>query len=78
MIREAKFQIGKNPINDNFIASLDLAFKTHDQIRISILKSATRDKKQVMELATNIQSKLKKKTYLRIIGYTVILKKTSK
>lgn len=74
----AKFQIGKNGLTENFIEAINLAFKTRKQIRISILKTATRNKEEIEEIAKAIQGKLPFKTTSRIIGFTIILIKFPK
>ena len=71
----ASFQIGKNGLTKGVLESLDLALKHHKQVRVAVLKSATRDRKQLQDLANQIQSKLKTKTTTRIIGYTIIVVK---
>mgnify|MGYP001586836898 CR=1 FL=1 len=78
MIREGKFQIGKNGVTSGVIESLNLYLKTHNQIRVSILKSANRDKNKAIEMAELIKSKIAYKCYYRIIGFTIILKRLSK
>lgn len=74
---EAKFQIGKNGVTDGFIETLKLGFKTHKQIRISVLRSAAPNKDKVKEMAEEIASKIGIKTKHRIIGFTIILRKSS-
>lgn len=73
-----KFQIGKNGITPGVIESLSLAFKHHKQIRISVLKSATRDKEKLKQMAHEIIKKLPINCDVRIIGYTIILIKKAK
>ena len=75
MVSIAKFQIGKNGLADNLVETLQTAFKTHRQIRISVLKSSPRSKEKIESYAEQIQEKLPFKTRLRIIGFTIILSK---
>jgi len=70
---EAKFQIGKAGLTSAFIENLKSALKTHRQIRISILKSAISERKDIGEIASEIKSKLKIPLAERIIGFTIIL-----
>lgn len=70
----AKFQIGKNGLTEGIIQSLALHLKNHKQIRISVLKSAVRDKSAVEKMANEITSRLQK-TSTRVIGFTIVLKK---
>ncbi|MAG26202.1 ribosome assembly RNA-binding protein YhbY [Candidatus Pacearchaeota archaeon] len=72
---EAKFQIGKNGLTPEVINSLDLAIKTHRLLRISVLKSACRDRSELKQMADKIQSSLSIKTEYKIIGFTIIVKK---
>lgn len=69
----AGFQIGKAGLNENTILSLNNAFKYHSQIRISVLKSATRNKEELIKLAEEIKEKVSYKSNYKLIGYTIIL-----
>ena len=75
MIFEGKFQIGKNGITTGVIESLNLSLKTHNQIRISVLKSADRDKNKIREMADSITEQLTYKCNYKIIGFTIILRR---
>ena len=68
----AKFQLGKQGLTQQFIDSISLAFKNRKQVRISVLKSCTRDKTKIIEIAEEIKEKLVLKTRYRIIGFTLI------
>jgi RNA-binding protein YhbY len=68
----AKFQIGKNGLTEGVLESLQMALKHHKQVRISVLKSACRDRKELTKMAEELASKLPVKNH-RIIGYTIIL-----
>jgi len=77
---EIKFQIGKSGLTEGIIESLRLAFKNHKQVRISVLKSAGRDKPKVIEMAEEISSKLKEgqKEHAypyRVIGFTIAMRR---
>ena len=79
----AKFQIGKNGITPGVIESLGLAFKTRKIVRVSVLKSAARDKERVKEMANEISENLgkkdKKHSYnYKVIGFTIIMKRAGK
>ncbi len=73
--KTARFQIGKNGINDNVIASLELALKTHRQIRVSILPSTNRDKGSMKSMASDLVKRLKTRLIVKVIGFTIILNK---
>ncbi len=77
MTFESKIQIGKNGLTQGVINSLNLSFKTHDQIRISVLKAADRDKVEIVNIAEKILGKVNYYCSFRIIGFTIILRKKS-
>lgn len=68
-----RFQIGKSGVTDNFIETLKSAFKKNRQIRVSVLKSAISERKNIKEIAENIVKKLKGRFIYRTIGFTIIL-----
>ena len=68
-------QIGKNGVSDNFIEKLKNDFKHHEQVRISVLKSAGHEKKHVHEMADKILEKLGKNYTARVIGFKIAIKK---
>lgn len=72
-----KFQIGKNGVTLGVVESLQLALKNHSQVRISILKSACRDREGLEKLVLDLKEKMPIKCFYRIIGFTIILKKQS-
>lgn len=74
---ESKFQIGKNGITEGVIQSLNQDLKTHHQMRISVLKSAERNKTKIKEMANGILQKVKYPCHYKIIGFTIILKRQS-
>lgn len=78
MIREGKFQIGKRGLTDNFIETMRISFKTHKQLRISVLKAASPNKVKVKEIAEEISQKLPFPTKYRILGFTIIIRRVSK
>ena len=75
---QIEMQIGKNGITDNFITSLNTAFKKRSNIKIHVLKSAGHDKEKVKQLAEEIQGKLGNKFAYRIIGFTISFRKLRK
>jgi RNA-binding protein YhbY len=78
MISQSEIQIGKNGITENFINSLKNNFKTHINVRISVLKSSGRDREKIKEMSEQILEKLGKNYTSRIIGFTIIVKKWRK
>jgi len=73
----AKFQIGKFGVTSGIIESLNLAYKNHKQMRISVLKSSGRTRDNIKEMAEEISQKLsiggKYRYDYRIIGFTIIM-----
>jgi RNA-binding protein YhbY len=75
---QATIQIGKNGVNAGTFISLENAFKTHELVRICVLKSAGREKAQVREMAEKIVDKLGKKYTYRMVGFTIFVRKWRK
>jgi len=76
-----KFQIGKFGVTEGILESLRLAFKKHKIVRISVLKSAERDRSRIKEIGESLANGLRTKEHefvYRIIGFTIILRKVSK
>lgn len=73
---QTKFQIGKNGLTEQTATAIDNALKNHDQVRVSILPTATRDRKALERIAEQLQRGLKTPTRLITIGFTLILKKS--
>ena len=71
----AKLQIGKNGVTTGVTDSIKLALKNHKQVRISVLKSANRDKQKIREVLSNLKDNLPKKLKYRVIGFTIIVMK---
>lgn len=76
------FQIGKKGLTKPFIESLAKTFKKHDLVKVSVLKSALRDREALKEMAENLCSELraleKKDFTYKAIGYTLVIKKWRK
>lgn len=70
---QVNFQLGKQGLTDGVINALNTNFKHHRQIRVSVLKSATRDREGVKKLADEIIQKVGYKCDYKIIGFTIIL-----
>lgn len=73
-----EMQIGKNGITDNFIQTLKSCFEKHENVRISVLKSAGHNKEQVKKYAEEILGELGKNYTAKLIGFKIILKKWRK
>jgi RNA-binding protein YhbY len=73
-----KMQIGKNGLTSDFIAGLRKVFEKNSNIRVNLLKSSTRDKKEAKKWAEEIVSSLGKNYSYKLIGYTIILRRWRK
>jgi RNA-binding protein YhbY len=74
----AEMQIGKQGMTDGTVQWLKNAFKTHDLVKIHLLKAAGHDKEKVREINDKILSELGKKYTARIIGFTIVIRKWRK
>ena len=71
-------QLGKQGITENFINSLKNQFKNSQVMKISVLKSATRDREEIIKINEELLERLGKNFTGRIIGFTIILRKWRK
>ncbi len=74
----ATMQLGKKGMTENFIESLRKAFNTRENVKVTVLKSATRDRQELREIADKLVSKLGKNFTYRIVGFTIFIKKWRK
>ena len=65
------FQIGKDAISDNLIKTVNNAFRTHELIKITVLKNAPED---IKEIAFDL-ARLTKSEMVQIIGRQIVLYK---
>ncbi len=77
MIIESRFQIGKNGVTQGVIDALNLSLKTHNQIRIAVLKSAERNRDSIRSKAEDVTRKINYHADYKIIGFTIIIRKRS-
>jgi RNA-binding protein YhbY len=73
-----EMQLGKNGLTDNFIQTLKSKFEKHDNVRISVLKSAGHEKAKIKEYSEEILNKLGTNYTARLIGFKIIIKKWRK
>jgi len=73
-----EMQLGKNGITDNFIKTLKNGFTFHENVRISVLKSAGHRKEKIKEYEEEILNKLGNNYTARKIGFTIVVKKWRK
>jgi RNA-binding protein YhbY len=70
-----QIQLGKNGLTDSFIGNLKHHFDTCKNVKISVLRSCCRDREELKKIADEILEKLGKTYTVKIIGYTIIVKK---
>lgn len=70
-----KFQIGKKGLTDEFIRQIETTFSTCRKVKIDILKSACRDKKEAKEIADKLIERLGKKFDYKMVGYVLTVMK---
>lgn len=68
-----QFQIGKNGITNEAIASLRELFQRYKQVRISMLPSSGRSSTNIKQMAEQISSGIGIPCYIKIIGFKIIL-----
>lgn len=73
--RMGNVQLGKQGVTENFIETLRHYFKSHENVKISVLKSATRDREELKKNSEEILDGLGKNYTARIIGFTIVVKK---
>ncbi len=74
----AKTQLGKAGVTENFIMTLKNHFKKSNNVKVSVLRSCCRNKKELKEIAEEILEKLGKNYTTKTIGYTIAIKKWRK
>ncbi len=73
-----KLQIGKKGLTPEFIEHARIIFKKNEVVRISILKSACRDKAQARAMGEKLVRELGKNFTYRLIGYVLVVFKLRK
>lgn len=71
-------QIGKNGLSDAFIEQVRRIFENERAVKVSFLKSSTRDRKAADEMAKKLVSALGERYQYHLIGWTLIVKKGRK
>lgn len=71
-------QMGKQGLTENFFRTLKERFTTHRNVRISVLRSAGREKERIREFSSRILEELGKNYTSKIVGFTIFLKKWRK
>ena len=73
-----KVQMGKNGLTPEFLSQVKSIFINERMLKVSVLKSACRDKDELKIIATNMIDELGKKYDFKIIGYVITLIKFRK
>jgi len=73
-----RFQIGKKGLTEEFVEQMRSVFKNERAVKISILKSACRDKKEADRIGGELVEKLGKNFIYKLIGYVLVVKKMRK
>ena len=72
------FNIGKNGFSQNVVETLKNAFKSRENVKVVLLKSAGHEKDKVKEIADQIANGLGSNYTYKIVGFTIFLKKWRK
>ena len=73
-----QLQIGKKGLTKEFLEDLKIRFKNEENIRVSVLKSGSRDKEQLLKWKAEILNFLGINFTCNIIGYTLVIRKWRK
>lgn len=73
-----RLQIGKRGLNEAFVEQVRDLFKDEEIIKISILKSACRNKPGAVKIAEELVDALGKNFVYRIVGYVLTVRKFRK
>lgn len=76
---QGNVQLGKGGVTENFIVTLKHHFNRHNNVKVSVLKSAGRERETVKRHANEIIEKLGDKHYTaKIIGFSIFVKRWRK
>jgi len=73
-----RLQMGKNGLTPEFIEQVKFIFKNETLIKVTILKSACRDKKEAEKMADELVEALGKKYDYKLVGYVLTVIKYRK
>ena len=73
-----RLQIGKNGLTPAFVEQVRSVFENEKLVKISILKSACRDKAGAKEIAEGLVSALGKNYDYKLVGYVLTVMKFRK
>ena len=73
-----RLQIGKKGLTEEFLVQLKSIFENENLLKVTILKSACRDKEQAKKMAEELVDALGKNYTYRLIGYVLTIHKFRK
>ena len=73
-----RLQMGKNGLSPAFVEQVRGVFENENSVKISILKSACRDKKDAEKIGTDLVDALGKNFIYRLVGYVLTVRKFRK
>ena len=73
-----RLQMGKNGLTDAFVEQVKSIFEGETLIKIAILKSACRDKKDAEKIGQDLIETLGKKYDYKLVGYVLTIVKYRK
>lgn len=73
-----KLQIGKKGLTPEFVEQLKRIFENEQMLKIAILKSACRDKKEAEKMTEELLEALGKNYTARLVGYVLTIRKWRK
>jgi RNA-binding protein YhbY len=73
-----RLQMGKNGLTEAFIGQVKSIFEKETLVKISILKSACRDKKEAEKIGTELVEALGNKYDYKLVGYVLTVVKYRK
>ena len=77
-MKHSHIQLGKNGITENFIGTIKDHFKNRQNVKVSVLKSAGRNREEIRKYSEQILEKLGRNYTTRVLGFTIFLKKWKK
>jgi len=72
------FQLGKTGLTDNFIETIRKSFKNREAVRITVLRSFSKGREEIKEMASKICEDLGKNYTHKVIGFTIAIRKWRK
>jgi RNA-binding protein YhbY len=71
-------QLGKNGLSSTFVEQVRSIFENEKMVKISILKSACRDKDEARKIGEELVEKLGRKFGFKLVGYVLTVMKFRK